>query len=90
MNNNTKQKGFSLVELGVSLTIIAMVIAAVVAGSNLKDKFELNQAMEDIGNINSAVKEFKDILIVDIAITSSLCLKLSSNLNNISFIIDKI
>ncbi|MDA0782667.1 MAG: type II secretion system protein [Rickettsiales bacterium] len=61
MNDFNKQKGFSLVELGMSLSIIAMVIAAVVAGANLKEKFELNQAMEDIGNINSAVTEFKDI-----------------------------
>jgi prepilin-type N-terminal cleavage/methylation domain-containing protein len=61
MNIRDEQKGFSLVELGITLSIIAMIIAAVVAGTNLKDKLELNQVIEDIGNISEGVKEFKTI-----------------------------
>jgi len=59
MNRLYQQKGFSLVELGVSLTIIAMVIAGVAAGVNLKNKLELNQVMEQVGHIGTALKTFK-------------------------------
>lgn len=61
MNIKHKQKGFSLVELGMSLTIISLVVAAVVAGANVKSKLELNQVLEDIGNIGKAVKEFRKL-----------------------------
>lgn len=59
MNIKHESKGFSLVELGVSLSIIGMLVAAVVAGANVKSKLELNQIVEDVGNIGKAVKEFK-------------------------------
>lgn len=59
MQNTTKNHGFSILEMTIAITIIAMVVAAITAGSNLKTKLELNQVIDDVGNITSAVKSFK-------------------------------
>lgn len=53
------RKGFSLLELSISITIIAFLVAALVAGQNIKTRLELNQVVEDISNIKTAVEQFE-------------------------------
>lgn len=53
-------KGFSLLELAVSLTIIGLLVAAIVAGQNIKSRLELNQVITDVTNISKALIEFEN------------------------------
>jgi prepilin-type N-terminal cleavage/methylation domain-containing protein len=53
------KRGFSILEMTITITIIAMIVAAITAGSNLKTKLELDQVVTDISNITSANKQFK-------------------------------
>lgn len=59
MTKASFSRGFSIVELSVSIAVIAMIVAAVVAGSSLKHSLELSQVVTDISNISTAVKNFK-------------------------------
>ena len=56
----SNNKAFSLLEMSISLTVIAMLIAAVLTGQSMKHQAELNQVITDISTITSAVKQFKD------------------------------
>lgn len=51
--------GFSLVETALSLTIVALLVAAVTAGTSVKRQLELNQIVEDVESISSAVALFQ-------------------------------
>ena len=51
--------GFSLLELSISIAIIALLITAVVAGQSIKQRLALHQMIEDMGILNTASKEFK-------------------------------
>lgn len=54
-----KSAGFSILEISITLTIIALIVAAVTAGKNIKDRLELNQVVDGVGNISTAVATFK-------------------------------
>jgi type II secretory pathway pseudopilin PulG len=58
MNKRTNLNGFSILEMTITITIIALIVAAITAGSNMKTKLELNQVVDDISDISSAVKQF--------------------------------
>lgn len=60
MRIKTSSSGFTMVEMAVSLAIIGMVAAAIVAGSNVKRKLELQQVIDDVSAISRAVEEFKN------------------------------
>lgn len=60
MNKHQSCKGFSLLEITISLTIIALLIAAITAGQSVKHRSELNSVMDDITTINSANTNFRD------------------------------
>jgi prepilin-type N-terminal cleavage/methylation domain-containing protein len=53
------KRGFSILELSISISIIALLVAGITAGSSLKDKLELNNVVNDISAISLAVKEFQ-------------------------------
>lgn len=58
----TKQsRGFSLLEMSITITIISLIIAAIVTGQNMKKRQELNQIITDIGTITSGVAQFKTL-----------------------------
>ncbi|MCE3232092.1 MAG: prepilin-type N-terminal cleavage/methylation protein [Rickettsiaceae bacterium] len=57
--SRVKSQGFSILELTISITIIALIVAAITAASNMKSKLELNQVVDDIGNTSSGLKVFK-------------------------------
>lgn len=54
-----KDSGFSIIEVSIALAIIALLVSTVIAGQNIKSRLELNQVVEDIGNIFKAVEIFK-------------------------------
>jgi len=56
----TSNRGFSLLEMSITLTIIALIAAAVLTGQRMKHRQELNQIISDISNITSAVAQFKE------------------------------
>lgn len=58
MHKHRSCKAFSLLELSISIAIIALLIAAVTAGQNIKHRLELNQIMDDISNFNTASSQF--------------------------------
>jgi len=60
MYNKKNTKGFSILEISISLTIIALIVAAIVAGQNLKRRAELNQIIEDISVFNTSIVEFEN------------------------------
>lgn len=51
-------QAFTLLELAISITIIALLVAAVTAGQNIKHRLALNQVVDDISNFNSASSQF--------------------------------
>ncbi len=59
MHNLRSCKAFSLVELSISITIIALLAAAIIAGQSIKQRLQLNQIVEQVGSINNAVNNFK-------------------------------
>ena len=54
-----KAKGFTLLELSISIAVISFLIAAVTAGRGVKHRLELNQIIEDISNISKSLKQFE-------------------------------
>ncbi len=56
-------RGFSVLELTMSLTVIAMLVAAVTTGASLKHSLELSQVVDDISNITRAVSSFRSTYI---------------------------
>ncbi len=60
MTAKNKQKAFSVLEMAISITIIAMLVSVVVAGQSVKHKLELNQVIDDISSITTAVQEFEN------------------------------
>ncbi len=53
-------KAFSLIEISISITIIALLIAAIVTGQNVRKRLELNQIIDQVGSLNNAVTTFKN------------------------------
>lgn len=53
--------GFSMLEMSITLTIIALIVAAVLTGQSLKHRQELAQVITDISSITSAVEQFKSV-----------------------------
>lgn len=53
------KKGFTLLELSISIAVIAFLIAAVTAGRGVKHRLELNQVMEDISNFSQSLQQFE-------------------------------
>lgn len=60
MKNNFRQNGVTILEMAISITIIALLAASVTAGMALKDQLALNQVIEDISNFNTALQEFEE------------------------------
>ena len=60
-NEPDTSAAFSLLEMSITLTIIALVVAAVLTGQSMKHRQELNQVITDISAITSAVTEFKSL-----------------------------
>lgn len=58
--SSQNHKGFSLLELSISITIIALLVAAVTAGQSIKHRLELNQIIDGIDNIRAAIATFKE------------------------------
>ena len=61
MKNANNISAFSLLEMAITITIISLLIAAVLAGKDMKHRQELNQVATDIAAINTAVTQFKSI-----------------------------
>jgi prepilin-type N-terminal cleavage/methylation domain-containing protein len=59
MFNQKKLHGFSLVEITVTLTIIALLIGAVAAAQNMKRSLELKQVVDQVTAINKAITIFR-------------------------------
>lgn len=53
------KKAFSLLEITISLSIIALIVAAITAGQRIKHRTELAQIVSDVSNINDAFVEFE-------------------------------
>jgi len=54
-----KKKGFSLIELAISLAIIGLLMVMVMGGANLIDNAKLNSVIIDIYNLEKAIADFK-------------------------------
>lgn len=52
--------GFSLLELSISIAIVALLVTAVIAGQSIRHRLELNRLIDDVGILNHAAKEFKN------------------------------
>ncbi len=59
MRLKNSQAGFSLVEMSVSMAIIGMLVAAIIAGNSIKHRLELNEVMDDISAISTAFSSFQ-------------------------------
>lgn len=53
------QRGFSLIELSITLAIIGILIAGVVSGSKLIEQAKMQKAIKSINNANRAIEIFK-------------------------------
>lgn len=54
-----RQKGFSLVELAITLVVIGMVIAAITAGSHLMQAAKINKIITELAGYKEAVEHFQ-------------------------------
>lgn len=52
-------KAFSILEMSISISIIALLVAAVTAGQSIKHKLELKQIVDDMSTIQKAVTDFE-------------------------------
>lgn len=59
MHKNKQCKGFSILELSISVAIIALLVAAVTAGQNIKHRLQLSQVIDDLGLLNGAATSFE-------------------------------
>lgn len=55
-----KKSGFTLIELTISITIIALLVAAVTAATSIKRQSELNHTVTDISMLKNATKTFME------------------------------
>lgn len=55
-----KNRGFTLLELSVVLTIIGLLAGGVVAGKSVMESAELNRVVQDLDKYAKAVDQFKD------------------------------
>ena len=56
----TKQKGFTLIELSIVLVIISLIVGGVLVGQNLVKSANIRAELSQIGRLNTAVNAFKD------------------------------
>lgn len=61
MIKKTSEKAFSLTELSVVLTIVALVISTILIGENLLKNASLNKLMQEIGKFRTANQSFISI-----------------------------
>ena len=59
-DNTPSLKAFSILELAISITIIALIVTSVTVGVNIKNKLELSEVINDISEISTAVETFKE------------------------------
>ncbi len=59
MYHSHSKHGFSLLEITISIAIIALLVAAVTVASNVKDKANFNTMVDDINDIATAVGDFQ-------------------------------
>lgn len=59
MDNIKLERGFTMVEMAVSMAIIGLIVASVLTGANVKRKLELSGLIDDISAISVAVQEFE-------------------------------
>lgn len=59
MKNANNKNGFSILEMGITLTVISLLIAGTLTGQHLKHRHELGKVITDMGTITSAVKQFR-------------------------------
>lgn len=59
MSKIKDNSGFSLVELGIVVSIIGLLVAAITAGASMKTKLEVIEVVNKIGDINNAYQEFQ-------------------------------
>lgn len=59
LRRNHHSRAFSILEIMVSITIIALLVASVVTGKNVKRRLDLNRVIEDISITAAALGEFK-------------------------------
>lgn len=57
---HTHQEGFTLVELTISIAIIALLITAITATMNVKRKADYNTMVSDMNDISAAVTSFQN------------------------------
>ncbi len=60
MKNAKVQGGFSLLEITISIAIIALLVAAITTTNNIKKKVNYNTMVDDLNTISSAVEEFQE------------------------------
>ena len=53
------QKGFSLLEMAVSLTVIALIVAALTVTQQVKKRLEVNTVIDDRSRLEEAVSSFE-------------------------------
>lgn len=59
MSTNLKKSGFSLIELAISLTIVALLIAAVAGGNVLIKQAKIKETIVDLNNMKTALNTFE-------------------------------
>ena len=60
MLKNTKQQGFTLVEIAVVLVIIGLLLGAILQGTELIDNSRIKKASSDISAISAAFLSYQD------------------------------
>ncbi|MFO0388554.1 MAG: type II secretion system protein [Alphaproteobacteria bacterium] len=59
LQKNSRQQGFTLIELSIVLVIIGLVTAGVLVGKDLINQAELRSIITDVEKYNTAVNTFK-------------------------------